>query len=127
MENITEKAKEEGYVETIFHRRRYIPELKSNNYMVRQFGARAAMNTPIQGTAADIMKIAMIKVFNEIKNRGLKSKIVLQVHYEMMIEATEEEKEEITKIMKESMESAIELNVPLIADISEAKNWYDCK
>ena len=127
MENITEKAKEEGYVETIFHRRRYIPELKSNNYMVRQFGARAAMNTPIQGTAADIMKIAMIKVFNEIKNRGLKSKIVLQVHDEMMIEAPEEEKEEITKIMKESMESAIELNVPLIADISEAKNWYDCK
>ena len=75
MENITEQAKEQGYVETLFHRRRYIPELKSNNYMVRQFGARAAMNTPIQGTAADIMKIAMIKVYNEIKSRKLKSKI----------------------------------------------------
>ena len=75
MENITEQAKEQGYVETLFHRRRYIPELKSNNYMVRQFGARVAMNTPIQGTAADIMKIAMIKVYNEIKSRKLKSKI----------------------------------------------------
>lgn len=127
MVDITEKAKEQGYVETLFHRRRYIPELKSNNYMVRQFGSRVAMNTPIQGTAADIMKIAMIKVYQEIQNRGLKSKIVLQVHDEMMIEAPIHEKEEIQKIMKESMESAIQLKVPLIAEISEAKNWYDCK
>ena len=127
MENITQKATEEGYVETLFHRRRYIPELKSNNYMVRQFGSRAAMNTPIQGTAADIMKIAMLKVYREIKNRGLKSKIVLQVHDEMMVEALEEEKEQIKEIMKQCMESAIELKVPLIADISEAKNWYECK
>ena len=127
MNNITEIAKEKGYVETLFHRRRYIPELKSNNYMVRQFGSRAAMNTPIQGTAADIMKIAMIKVYREIKNRELKSKIVLQVHDEMMIEAPISEKEEMQKIMKECMESAIELKVPLIAEISEATNWYDCK
>ena len=127
MADITEKAKEQGYVETLVHRRRYIPELKSNNYMVRQFGSRAAMNTPIQGTAADIMKIAMIKVYQEIQNRGLKSKIVLQVHDEMMIEAPIDEKEEIQKIMKESMESAIQLKVPLIAEISEANNWYDCK
>ena len=127
MNNITETAKEKGYVETLFHRRRYIPELKSNNYMVRQFGSRAAMNTPIQGTAADIMKIAMIKVYREIKNRDLKSKIVLQVHDEMMIEAPISEKEEMQKIMKECMESAIQLKVPLIAEISEATNWYDCK
>lgn len=127
MDNITEKAKEQGYVETLFHRRRYIPELKSSNYMVRQFGARAAMNTPIQGTAADIMKIAMIKVYQEIQNRHLQSKIVLQVHDEMMIEAVEEEKEEIKQIMKQSMETAISMQVPLIADISEAKNWYECK
>ena len=127
MEDITKKATEEGYVETLFHRRRYIPELKSNNYMVRQFGSRAAMNTPIQGTAADIMKIAMIKVYQEIKKRGLKSKIILQVHDEMMIEALEKEKEEIKEIMKQSMESAIHLQVPLIADVSEAQNWYDCK
>ncbi len=127
MEGITEKATEEGFVETLFHRRRYIPELKSSNYNVRQFGARVAMNTPIQGTAADIMKIAMIKVYQEIQKRGLHSKIVLQVHDEMMIEALEEEKEEIREIMKQSMESAIALQVPLIAEISEAKNWYDCK
>lgn len=127
MENITEEAKEKGYVETLFHRRRYIPELKSNNYMVRQFGSRAAMNTPIQGTAADIMKIAMIKVYRELKKRNLKSKIVLQVHDEMMLEVLPEEKEEIKVMMKEAMESAAKLNVPLIAEISEASNWYDCK
>ncbi len=127
MEGITEKATEQGYVETLFHRRRYVPELKASNYMVRQFGARVAMNTPIQGTAADIMKIAMIKVQKEIQERGLQSKIILQVHDEMMIEALEEEKEEIKNIMKQSMETAIRLKVPLIADISEAKNWYDCK
>lgn len=127
MEKIKEEAKEKGYVETLFHRRRYIPELKSNNYMVRQFGARAAMNTPIQGTAADIMKIAMLKVFKEIEKRGLKSKIVLQVHDEMMLETPIEEKEEVQQIIKECMESAAKLNVPLVAEISEANNWYDCK
>ena len=127
MKNITEEAKEKGYVETLYHRRRYIPELKSNNYMVRQFGARAAMNTPIQGTAADIMKIAMIRVFRELQDRKLQSKIVLQVHDEMIIEALEEEKEEVKEIMKESMENVVKLKVPLMAEISEAKNWYDCK
>ena len=127
MENITEEAKEKGYVETLFHRRRYISELKSSNYMVRQFGARAAMNTPIQGTAADIMKIAMIKVYEEIQKRNLKSKIVLQVHDEMMVEAPLEEKEEMQEIMKQCMESAIELKVPLIAEISTASNWHECK
>ena len=95
--------------------------------MVRQFGSRAAMNTPIQGTAADIMKIAMIKVYNELERRNLKSRIVLQVHDEMMIETIEEEKEEVKEIMVKSMESAIKLDVPLIAEISEANNWYDCK
>ena len=127
MDNITEKAKVQGYVESLYNRRRYIPELKSNNYMVRQFGTRVAMNTPIQGTAADIMKIAMINVYNEIKKRGLKSKIVLQVHDEMMIEAPREEAEEIKQIVVNLMESATKLKVPLIAQISEADNWYDCK
>ena len=127
MTNIVEEAKEKGYVETEFKRRRYIPELKSNNYMVRQFGQRAAMNTPIQGTAADIMKIAMINVLKEIKSRNLKSKIVLQVHDEMMIEAPIDEAEEIKEILKNKMENATQLKVPLIAEISEATNWYDCK
>ncbi len=127
MENITNVAKELGYVETLFNRRRYIPELQSNNYMVRQFGSRAAMNTPIQGTAADIMKIAMINVYKELKRRNLNSKIVLQVHDEMMIEADINEKEEVKELLKNCMESAITLKVPLIADISEAENWYECK
>lgn len=127
MDDITEEAKQKGYVETLFNRRRYIPELSSNNYMVRQFGNRVAMNTPIQGTAADIMKIAMIKVYNELKNRKLKSKIVLQVHDEMMIEVELSEIEEVRQILQECMESAIELKVPLIAELSEAGNWYDCK
>ena len=127
MTNITESAKQKGYVETLFHRRRYIPELKSSNYMVRQFGSRAAMNTPIQGTAADIMKIAMINVYKEIKKRNLKSKIVLQVHDEMMIEAPINEVNEIKQIVKEQMQSAVTLKVPLVAELSEANNWYDCK
>ena len=127
MENITEEAKEKGYVETLFNRRRYIPELKSNNYMVRQFGSRAAMNTPIQGTAADIMKIAMINVYKALNENGLKSKIILQVHDEMMIEAPIEEAEEVKEIVKKQMESAITLKVPLIAEVSEADNWYECK
>ena len=127
MEDIVETAKLKGYAQTQFGRRRYIQELKSSNYMVREFGKRAAMNTPIQGTAADIMKIAMIKVYNKIKEKDLKSKIVLQVHDEMMIEAPIEEKEQIKEIIKQSMESAAKLKVPLIADISEANNWYDCK
>jgi DNA polymerase-1 len=95
--------------------------------MVRQFGERAAMNTPVQGTAADIMKIAMIKVYNELKSRNMKSKIVLQVHDEMMIEATLDEKEDVKNILKNCMESAATLKVPLIAEVSEAENWYDCK
>lgn len=127
MTDVVEKAKEAGYVETQFKRRRYIQELSSSNYMVRQFGQRAAMNTPIQGTAADIMKIAMINVLKELKNRNMKSKIVLQVHDEMMIEATLDEVDEVKDLLKQCMESAIILNVPLIAEVSEASNWYDCK
>jgi len=127
MQESIKKAKETGYSMTMFGRRREIAELKSNNYMVRQFGERAAMNTPVQGTAADIMKIAMIKVFKELQKRNLKTKIVLQVHDEMMLEAPIEEKEEIKKLLKECMESAANLKVPLIAEVSEAENWYDCK
>ena len=127
MDDMKEKAKETGYVETLFNRRRYLPELKSNNYMVRQFGERAAMNTPIQGTAADIMKIAMINVYKKLIEEKLDAKIVLQVHDEMMIEAPLAEAEKVKEIVKTEMESAIKLNVPLIAEVSEAENWYECK
>lgn len=127
MSDIVEEAKEKGYVETLFKRRRYIPELKSKNFNIRQFGARVAMNTPIQGTAADIMKIAMIDVFNKLKERKLRSKLILQIHDELLIETKEEEKEEVKDILKTSMENAIKLKVPLRADVSEAYNWYDLK
>ena len=127
MHNITEEGKEKGYVETTFHRRRYIPELSSNNYMVRQFGARAAMNTPIQGTAADIMKIAMINVYHKLKEKNLKSKLILQVHDELIIESPIEEKDEVKDILRTCMENASKLIVPLKVELSEADNWYDCK
>lgn len=127
MAEIVESAKKKGYVETLFGRRRYIPELSSNNYMVRKFGDRAAMNTPIQGTAADIMKIAMIKVYNELKKRNLKSKIVLQIHDELIIETLIEEKEEVSKLLKECMESAVELSVPLTVEVEEGNSWYQAK
>ena len=127
MTEIVEEAKRKGYVTTLFGRRRYIPELSSNNYMVRKFGDRAAMNTPIQGTAADIMKIAMIKVYNELKNRNLKSKIVLQIHDELIIETLESEKEEVSKLLKECMESAAKLSVPLTVEVEEGNSWYQAK
>ena len=127
MDNIVDQAKQQGFVETLFHRRRYIPELSSNNYMVRQFGSRAAMNTPIQGTAADIMKIAMIKVFDKLEEEKLDAKIILQIHDELLIECKVEEKEKVKQILKSSMENATKLSIPLEVEVSEADNWYDVK
>ena len=127
MHNIVEEAKEKGYVETLYHRRRYITELSSNNYMVRQFGTRAAMNTPIQGTAADIMKIAMIKVFNKLKQEKLEAKLILQIHDELLIECKKEQKEKVKQILKDCMENAVSLDIPLEVEVSEADNWYDVK
>ena len=127
MTNIVEETKEKGYVETLYHRRRYVPELKSNNYMVRQFGGRVAMNTPIQGTAADIMKIAMINVYNKLKENNLKSKLIVQVHDEILVETLENEKEQVKQIVKEEMENVIKLKVPLLAEVEEGYNWYEAK
>lgn len=127
MDNIVEKAKNDGYVETLFHRRRYIPELKSNNYMIRQFGSRAAMNTPIQGTAADIMKIAMINVLNKLQEEKLDAKLVLQIHDELIIECNENIKEQVKEILQSCMENATTLDVPLKVETSEATSWYDVK
>ena len=127
MTNIVEETKEKGYVETLYHRRRYVPELKSNNYMVRQFGGRVAMNTPIQGTAADIMKIAMINVYNKLKENNLKSKLIVQVHDEILVETLESEKEQVKQIVKEEMENVIKLRVPLLAEVEEGYNWYEAK
>ena len=125
MDNIVNKAKEEGYVETLFGRRRYVPELKSNNYVVRQFGTRVSMNTPIQGTAADIMKIAMNKVYDGIKD--LDAKVVLQVHDELILEVKEKQKEKAKEILQSSMENAVKLDVPLKVELSEGKTWFELK
>ncbi len=127
MDEIVEIAKRKGYVDTKFGRRRYIPELSSNNYMVRKFGDRAAMNTPIQGTAADIMKIAMINVYKKLKEEKLKSRIVLQIHDELLIEAYDDEKELVAKILKEEMENACTLSIPLKVEVESGKNWYQAK
>ena len=127
MENIKEFAKQNGYVETLFNRRRYIPEMNSNNFMVRQFGSRVAMNTPIQGTAADIMKIAMINLYKQLKERKLESKILLQIHDELLLQVKIEEKEEVKELLKNSMEGAMKLKIPLKVELSEANNWYETK
>lgn len=127
MRKIDEEAKEKGFVTTIFGRRRYIPELKSQNFMVRQFGSRAALNMPIQGTAADIMKLAMIEVNKNIEEKNLKSRIVLQVHDELLLEVPKEEKNTSIELLKNSMENIVKLLVPLIAEVTSADTWYDCK
>ena len=127
MDNIIEIARKQGYVETLFKRKREIPELKSTNYMVRQFGNRVAMNTPIQGTAADIMKLAMIRVYELLKKEKMKSKMILQVHDELLIETVPEEKDRVYQILKDCMENVIHLEVPLKIEISEGKNWCEAK
>ena len=127
MHNVVDKAKKDGYVETLFGRRRYINELKSSNFMVREFGKRAAMNTPIQGTAADIMKIAMNNVYKELKESNLDAKIVLQVHDELLLEVKDEDVEKAEIILKRNMENAFKLNVPLMVETNVAKTWYDVK
>ena len=127
MENVVKQAKELGYVETLYNRRRYIPEINSTNFLIRDFGKRVAMNTPIQGTAADIMKIAMINLYDELVKNKIDAKILLQVHDELVIEAKKEVKEEVKELLRECMEKAIKLSIPLEVSLSEADNWYDCK
>ena len=127
MESLKEQAKKDGYVKTMLNRIRYIPELKSPNYNIRQFGERVALNTPIQGTAADIIKLAMVRVDNRLINEGLKSKLILQVHDELIVEAHKDEVDKVKQILSEEMQSAMELNVPLKVDMSTGHSWYDAK
>ena len=127
MHDIIEKGKKDGYVETLLNRRRYVPELKSRNFNVRSFGERIAMNTPIQGTAADIIKIAMVGVHKELTKRKLKSKLILQVHDELIIETFKGEEEEVKEIMKDIMENSIKLSIPLKVEINTGENWYETK
>lgn len=127
MENIKKQAAKDGYVKTLMNRVRYIPEIKSSNFNMRAFGERVALNTPIQGTAADIIKLAMVRVHKRLKDEGLKSKLILQVHDELIIEAPEAEKDTAVKILREEMENAVNLSVPLKVDLAVGKSWYEAK
>jgi DNA polymerase I len=127
MDDIVMQARRDGYVTTLLERRRYLPEIKASNFNLRSFAERTAMNTPIQGTAADIIKLAMVKMDQELRARGLKSRMLLQVHDELVFEVPEDELEIMKKLVPEVMESAIELDVPLKADVSYGHNWYEAK
>lgn len=127
LEGMVSSAKEKGYSVTLWGRKRPIPELKSGNFMQRSFGERVAMNAPIQGTAADIIKVAMIDVDRELKSRGMKSRLILQVHDELLIEAAIEEKDEVIAILKDKMMGAATLAVPLEISVSEGTDWYEAK
>lgn len=127
LENLVNTAKEEGAVRTIFGRKRPIPEISSSNFMQRQFGERIAMNSPVQGTAADIIKIAMIGVYNRLKEAGLKSRMILQIHDELLIETSKGEIEQVKKILSEEMHNAVKLPVPLEIDMHEGTDWFEAK
>ncbi|CDI50293.1 DNA polymerase I [Clostridium tetani] len=127
MDETIDKAKKNMYVTTILNRRRFIPEIGNRNKIVKALGERLAMNTPIQGSAADIIKMAMVKVFNALKEKNLKSKIILQVHDELILNVYKDELEDIESIVKDSMENVLPLSVPLEVDINEGENWYDAK
>ncbi|MBQ9070686.1 MAG: DNA polymerase I [Clostridia bacterium] len=125
LERVVVQAKENGYTETLMGRRRYIPELNAANGMLRAFGKRVAMNAPIQGTAADIMKLAMIKVYERLRREEPEAKLVMQVHDELIVEAPDERIDSVKKILAEEMENAVKLNVPLTVDVTSGKNWLD--
>ena len=127
MERIKEEAKEQGYVTTLFGRRRYLPELKSSNFNTRSFGERVALNTPIQGTAADVIKIAMVRVCDRLQEEGLQARLVMQIHDELLIEAPAEEVQRVCALLQEEMEGAASLSVKLEAAVSTGENWYDAK
>ena len=127
MKSVAEKAKTDGYVSTVFGRRRPLPELRSTNFNTRAFGERVARNMPIQGTAADIIKIAMIKVYDRLKAENLKAKIIMQVHDEIIVEAPENEAEHVAQILSYEMENACKMKVKLLADVHIGSTWYEAK
>ena len=125
MEKSKEIARKKGYAETIFHRRRYLPDINSRNGTVRGFAERNAINAPIQGSEADIIKVAMVRIFNRFKTEGIKSKMIIQVHDELNFSVYPEEKEKVEQIVVEEMQNAYHLNVPLVADAGWGNNWLE--
>ncbi|MBR3920680.1 MAG: DNA polymerase I, partial [Oscillospiraceae bacterium] len=127
MEDAVESAMKNGYVTTIYGRRRYIPEIASSNKVVQAFGKRAAMNAPVQGSAADIIKQAMVNVYKKLKEENLDAKLILQVHDELIVEVSEKDKERAKVVLGEEMENAVKLSVPMTADVTEGQSWYVAK
>ncbi len=127
LDKTKEDAKQKGYAITLFGRKRPIPELKHKNFNIREYGKRMAMNAPIQGTSADIIKIAMIKVYSELKARGLQSKLIMQIHDELIIDTHQDEFEEVKALLIESMRTACQLDVPLVVDVNSGETWYEAK
>ena len=127
MVEIVAKAKKDGYVSTLVNRRRYLPDINSSNYNIRSFAERTAMNTPIQGTASDIIKIAMVRMSEQLSQNKLRSRLLLQVHDELIFEVPEEEIAKMQSIVKRTMEEAIELKVPLKVDLNVGPTWFDAK
>ena len=127
MDGVIERARAEGYVETLFRRRRALPEIKASNFNTRSFGERVALNMPIQGTAADIIKLAMVKVFARLQRENLQAKLIMQVHDELIVECPEEEAAAVRALLTEEMEGVYELAVPLTAEAHSGKNWLEAK
>ena len=127
MDRVVDQAKENGYVSTLMGRRRWLPELKSPNHNLRAFGERVALNMPIQGTAADVIKLAMIRVRDALRAEGLKARLILQVHDELIVECPEEETEEVKKLLTREMERVVAYAVPMRADSAAGKSWGEAK
>lgn len=127
MTDVVDKAQEQGYVETLWHRRRALPELKSSNFNMRSFGERVALNMPIQGTAADIIKLAMVRVHSRLDREGLAARLIMQVHDELIVECPEEEAPRVEALLQQEMQGVAELSVPLLAEAHTGRNWLAAK
>lgn len=127
MTDVVTKAEQDGYVQTLMHRRRALPELKSSNFNLREFGKRVALNMPVQGAAADIMKLAMVRVHRRLKREGLRARLLMQVHDELIVECPAAEQAQVEHLLTEEMEQAVNLSVPLIAEAHSGKNWLAAK
>ena len=127
MTDVVERAREQGFVETLYHRRRALPELKSSNFVQRSFGERVALNMPIQGTAADVMKLAMLRVHDRIRREGLQARLIMQVHDELIVECPEREQQAVETLLRQEMEQVAALAVPLTAEAHSGKNWREAK
>ena len=127
MTDVVAQAEQDGYVQTMMHRRRPLPELKSSNFNLREFGKRVALNMPVQGSTADIMKLAMVRVHDRLKREGLRARLLMQVHDELIAECPAEEQAQVKRILTEEMEHAAALSVPLTVDAHCGKNWLEAK